>query len=56
MAAECEEEDKSDEQLEDNCATIWQNQQNECAPREDSDQPGHPLSLIRVFAVRWMGS
>ena len=23
-----------------------------CAPIEDSDQPGHPLSLIRVFAVR----
>ena len=29
-----------------------QNQQNECAPSEDSDQPGHPPSLIRVFAVR----
>ena len=24
----------------------------ECAPSEDSDQPGHPPSLIRVFAVR----
>ena len=24
----------------------WQNQQNECAPSEDSDQPGHPPSLI----------
>ena len=23
-----------------------------CAPSEDSDQPGYPLSLIRVFAVR----
>ena len=23
-----------------------------CAPIEDSDQFGHPLSLIRVFAVR----
>ena len=33
-------------------ATSWQNQQNECAPSEDSDQPGHPPSLIRVFAVR----
>ena len=31
------------------------NQQNDCAPIEDSDQPGYPLSLIRVFAVRWMG-
>ena len=25
---------------------------NEYAPSEDSDQPGHPPSLIRVFAVR----
>ena len=23
-----------------------------CAPSEESDQPGHPPSLIRVFAVR----
>ena len=23
-----------------------------CAPSDDSDQPGHPPSLIRVFAVR----
>ena len=23
-----------------------------CAPSEDSDEPGHPPSLIRVFAVR----
>ena len=27
-----------------------------CAPSEDSDQPGHPPSLIRVFAVRLLGS
>ena len=27
-----------------------------CAPGEDSDQPGHSPSLIRVFAVRLMGS
>ena len=33
-------------------AATWQNQQSECASREDSDQPGHPPSLIRVFAVR----
>ena len=26
-----------------------------CAPSEDSDQPGHPLSLIRVFTVRSVG-
>ena len=31
-------------------AASWQNQQSECAPSEDSDQPGHPPSLIRVFA------
>ena len=37
-------------------AATWQNQQNDCAPSEDSDQPGHPPSLIRVFAVHWMGS
>ena len=30
-------------------AASWQNQQNDCAPSEDSDQPGHPPSLIRVF-------
>ena len=23
-------------------ASTWQNQQNECVPTEDSDQPGHP--------------
>ena len=27
-----------------------------CAPSEDSDQPGHPPSLIRVFVVHSMGS
>ena len=27
-----------------------------CAPSKDSDQPGHPPSLIRVFAVCSMGS
>ena len=27
-----------------------------CASTEDSDQPGHPPSLIRVFAVRSIGS
>ena len=35
-----------------NWAASWQNQQCGCAPSEDSDQPGHPPSLIRVFAVR----
>ena len=33
-------------------AASWQNQQNECSPSEDADQPGHPPSLIRVFVVR----
>ena len=33
-------------------AASWQNQQSDCAPSEDSDQPGHPPSLIRVFVVR----
>ena len=33
-------------------ATTWQNQQSECAPSEDSDQPGHAPSLIRDFTVR----
>ena len=33
-------------------ATTRQNQQSECAPSEDSDQPGHRPCLIRVFAVR----
>ena len=37
-------------------ARTWQNQQNECAPSENSDQPGHSPSLIRVIAVRSMGS
>ena len=32
-------------------ATTWQNQQSECAPSEDSDQPGHLPSMIRDFAV-----
>ena len=32
-------------------ATTWQNQQSDCAPSEDSDQPVHPPSLFRVFAV-----
>ena len=32
-------------------ATTWQNQQNECAPSEDSDQPGHTPSLI---SLQWV--
>ena len=30
------------------------NQQSDCLPSKDSDQPGHPPSLIRVFALRSM--
>ena len=33
-------------------AASRQNQQNGSAPSDDSDQPGHPPSLIRDFAVR----
>ena len=33
-------------------AATSQNQQCGCTPSEDSDQPGHPPSQIRVFAVR----
>ena len=33
-------------------AAAWQNQQNDRAPREDWDQPGHSPNLIWVFAVR----
>ena len=31
-------------------------QQNDFAPSEDSDQPGYPPSLFRVFAARLMDS
>ena len=31
---------------------IFEKLYNQCAPGEDSDQPGHPPSLIRVSAVR----
>ena len=34
-------------------SATWQNQQNESVPSEDSDQPWHPPSLIRVFASAW---
>ena len=33
-------------------AASWQNKQCGCTPSEDSDQPEHPPSLIKVFAVR----
>ena len=37
-------------------AASWQNQQNDCAPSEDSDQSGHLPSMIRVLTVHSMGS
>ena len=30
--------------------------QNDCVPSKDSDQPGHPPSLIRVFVVHFKDS
>ena len=33
-------------------AASWQNQQNDCEPSKDSDQPGHLPSLIRVVTIR----
>ena len=39
---------------EEKWTATWQNQQNECAPSEDSDQPGHPPSLISLLsALNW---
>ena len=36
-------------------AATWRNQQSECAPSKDSDQPGHLPSLITVFAcAQWV--
>ena len=32
-------------------AATWQSQQSDSTPSENSVQPGHPPSLIRVFAV-----
>ena len=29
-------------------AISWQNQQNDCVPSKDSDQPGHPPSLVSL--------
>ena len=34
----------------------WDSKKMACVPSEDSDQPGHAPSLIRVFSVCWMGS
>ena len=38
-------------------AATWQNQQSDCVPSKDSDQPGHLPSLIRVFAcTQWVAN
>ena len=37
-------------------ATAWQINEMTCAPSEDSDQPGHPSNLIRIFTVHFMDS
>ena len=34
-------------------AVTWQNQQSECAPSKDSDQPWHPPSLISSSLSAW---
>ena len=34
------------------CAASWQNQQNDCAPSKDSDQPGQMPRLSWVFSER----
>ena len=31
---------------------LWHDKTKKCVPSEDSDQPGYPPSLIRVFIVR----
>ena len=43
--------DKTASQARNIWTTTWQNQQNECAPSEDSDQPGHPSSRISLRCV-----
>ena len=35
-------------------AASWQKQQSECAPSEDSDQPGHPPSPVRMPRLIWV--
>ena len=37
-------------------ATTWHSQQNDLCTNKGSGQPGHPPSLIRVFAVRFIDS
>ena len=39
-------------------AASWENQQNDCAPSEDSDQPGHPSTWRKLgsLATHWAHS
>ena len=37
--------------VEEQIRRVFEPRQSDCAPSEDIDQPGHPPSLIRVFAV-----
>ena len=46
----------NDKQLETIGQTHDKTNKMTCAPSEDSDQPVHPPSLIRVFPVRSIGS
>ena len=54
-----EEEEEEEEEAEEKekkekmkkWAPSWQNQQNGLCAQRRLDQPGHPSSLIRVFAV-----
>ena len=39
-----------------NWAATWQNQQSGCVSSEESDQPGHPPSLISLHAWKKLGS
>ena len=40
-------------------ATTWQNQQNECVPSEDSDQPGNPPRPVwseSLLGAQWVAN
>ena len=35
-------------------AATWQNQQSDCVPNEDSDQPGHPVWSESSLCAQWV--
>ena len=37
------------------CVNPWQNQQHECAPSEDSNQPGHPRLSLQLKSMNYIG-